>query len=144
MPACLWEIEVKCCEKFTVRSNQAQCMCESKHLHTMKPFILIELFYFERDTEQKSAHDDCSISVECRNIVGFSQYAPYRSIITLLVLLRERCLQSIPKPLVFLRTFWSSLSWFGPTHGRVQVMPFSLMHCPCLWYVLISQSNIML
>lgn len=28
-------------------------MCESKHLHTMKPFILIELFYFERDTEQK-------------------------------------------------------------------------------------------
>lgn len=46
-------------------------MCESKHLHTMKPFILIELFYFERDTEQKSAHDDRSISVECRNIVGF-------------------------------------------------------------------------
>lgn len=37
----------------------------------MKPFILIELFYFERDTEQKSAHDDCSISVERRNIVGF-------------------------------------------------------------------------
>lgn len=65
-------------------------MCESKHLHTMKPFILIELFYFELDTEQKSAHDDCSISVECRNIVGFSQYAPYRSIITLLVLLREQ------------------------------------------------------